>query len=120
MNLIHLQNDIAPALGRVIRESGGVALSPIIKRALHMGDELHSRNTAATLLFNQAVFPALMQEARKAEASASVLYEYLSGGDYFFLRLSMAASKAVPVAAFIAPIIIKFGFVVIIKKIAPS
>ena len=93
-NLIHLQNDIAPALGRVIRESGGVALSPIIKRALHMGDELHSRNTAATLLFNQTIFPALMQETRKAEDSASVLYEYLSGGDYFFLRLSMAASKA--------------------------
>ena len=93
-NLIYLQDEIAPILGRVIRASGGVELSPIIKRALHMGDELHSRNTAATLLFNQKVFPALMKETKAAETSANKLYEYLSGGDYFFLRLSMAASKA--------------------------
>ena len=93
-NLIYLQDEIAPILGRVIRASGGVELSPIIKRALHMGAELHSRNTAATLLFNQKVFPALMKETKAAETSANKLYEYLSGGDYFFLRLSMAASKA--------------------------
>ena len=98
-NLLYLQDIIGPILGRAIRESGGIALQPLMKRALHMGDELHSRNTAATLLFNQKLFSSLITLAESERNAVRELYDYLSGGDYFFLRLSMAASKAAADAA---------------------
>ena len=51
-NLQYLKDTIAPTLRKAVLASGGIPLRPIMRRALHMGDELHSRNTAATLLFN--------------------------------------------------------------------
>jgi hypothetical protein len=92
--------DVAgPLLGEAVRRAGGVPLRPIIRRALHMGDELHSRNTAATLLFTRELFPALLDlVAERAEEVRRTL-EYLSSSDYFFLRLSMASSKATADAA---------------------
>jgi len=90
-NLRFLATTVGPALGELIRSSGdGIRLLPIMERALFQGDELHSRNTAASLLFLREVLPGLLRmEADKAEA----LTNYFLSGDYFFLRLSMAACK---------------------------
>jgi hypothetical protein len=89
-NLDHLHDDVGPALDRVVRRHGGVALTPIIARALTMGDELHSRNTAATSLFARTLLSAI---ADSAPADARIVADYLTAGDYFFLRLAMAAAK---------------------------
>jgi hypothetical protein len=62
--LLYVQEVIAPVLKKAIRVSGGIALKPIMQRALHMGDELHSRNTAASLLFTRELFPHLLQIAQ--------------------------------------------------------
>ncbi len=44
---LFIQDVIAPTIGDAVRAAdGGIPLRPIIRRALHMGDELHSRNTA--------------------------------------------------------------------------
>ena len=43
----------AGAAEAVVRRDGGIPLGRIIRRALHMGDELHSRNTAATPLLTR-------------------------------------------------------------------
>lgn len=83
-----------PVLGEAVRRAGGIPLRPIIRRALHMGDELHSRNTAATLLFTRELFPALLDLAAEQGDRVRQTLEYLSSSDYFFLRLSMASSKA--------------------------
>jgi hypothetical protein len=63
-------------------------------RALHMGDELHSRNTAATLLFQRELYPHLLGVAETERTAVDQTLTYLAGSDYFFLRLSMASSKA--------------------------
>ena len=65
-NLLVLQDDrrAHPRRGGA-RRLGGVPLRPIMRRALHMGDELHSRNTAATLLFTRELFPALLDLGRQ-------------------------------------------------------
>jgi hypothetical protein len=63
-----------------------------------MGDELHSRNTAATMLFGRELTPAILDLASRRPDAARRLLEYL-GSDYVFLRLSMAASKATADAA---------------------
>src|SRR5712691_3558025 len=65
-NLLFLQDVVAPVLGEAVRLAGGIPLRPIMRRALHMGDELHSRNTAATLIFTRELFPFLLElESRK-------------------------------------------------------
>ena len=93
-SLTFIDEVVGPVLGAAVRGAGGVPLRPIIKRALHMGDELHSRNTAATLLFTRELFPALLDLAGEEEQGVRRTLEYLSSSDYFFLRLSMASSKA--------------------------
>ena len=90
---------IGPVLGEAVRRAGGVPLRPIVRRALHMGDELHSRNTAATLLFTRELFPTLLELADEQRDEVRQTLEYLGSSDYFFLRLSMASSKATADAA---------------------
>jgi uncharacterized protein DUF1116 len=98
-NLLFLGETIGPLLGEAVRTLGGVPLAPLMRRALHMGDELHSRNTAATLLFTRELFPALLELAGSRAAEVTAAFEYLKSSDYFFLRLSMAAAKATADAA---------------------
>jgi hypothetical protein len=89
-NLDHLANVIGPRLGEVVRSiEGGIPLRPIMERALRLGDELHSRNTAASLLFLREILPALL-----GRDDAQELVDYLTAGDYAFLRMSMAAGKS--------------------------
>jgi len=97
-SLVAIRDVIGPILGEAVRAAGGVPLRPIMRRALHMGDELHSRNTAATLLFGRELTPAIVDLAGRRPEPARRLLEYL-GSDYVFLRLSMAASKATADAA---------------------
>jgi hypothetical protein len=90
---------VGPVLGEAVRRAGGIPLRPIVRRALHMGDELHSRNTAATLLFTRELFPTLLELADERRDEVRQTLEYLGSSDYFFLRLSMASSKATADAA---------------------
>jgi hypothetical protein len=98
-NLLVLHETIGPTLREAVRELGGVPLRPLMARALHMGDELHSRNTAATLLFTRELFPALLELTPRQPDEVRRTLDYLKASDYFFLRLSMAASKAAADAA---------------------
>jgi len=97
-SLLFIRDVIGPTLGEAVRAAGGIALRPLMRRALHMGDELHSRNSAATLLFGRELFPALLDLAARRPGPVRQLLDYL-GSDYVFLRLSMAASKATADAA---------------------
>jgi hypothetical protein len=90
---------VAPTIRKAVQASGGIPLKPMMSRALRLGDELHSRNTAATLLFTRALFPHLIDaNGEKAEPVRRTL-TFLEESDYFFLRLSMAASKVAVDAA---------------------
>jgi hypothetical protein len=93
--LIRVRDVLAPVVGEAVRMMGGVPLKPIMRRALNMGDELHSRNTAATALFAREIFPALLDIASRRRADVLKTVEVLTKSDYFFLRLSMAAAKAI-------------------------
>jgi len=97
---LHFIGDVVgPVLGEAIRAADGIELRPIVRRALHMGDELHSRNTAATLLFTRELFPALLDLAGARPDEVRRTLEYLGSSDYFFLRLSMASAKVTADAA---------------------
>jgi len=83
----------APALKAAIKESNGINLKNIIAQALHMGDECHNRNTAATSLFLRELTPLLLK-ADIDKKTIREVFEFISGNNHFFLNLSMASSKA--------------------------
>ena len=88
-NLEDLRLRVAPALNTLIHaQTEPPRLKPIMSRALTMGDELHSRNAAATLLFLRALLTGAKQLGTELDDALRPLSD-----DYFFLRLSMAASK---------------------------
>ncbi|KAA3627142.1 MAG: DUF1116 domain-containing protein [Proteobacteria bacterium] len=97
--LVFLEQVIAPVIGRAVRESGGMPLKPIMQRAVRMGDELHSRNTAATILFARALTPYLFDLYGENPDNVRSTYDFLTENEYSFLRLSMAAAKATADAA---------------------
>jgi hypothetical protein len=76
----------------------GIDIKSLIAQALHMGDECHNRNRAATSLFLRAVGSALARTQKDGEVLARVL-EFINGNDHFFLNLSMPAGKAMLVPA---------------------
>jgi hypothetical protein len=98
-NLLHIAEVISPVLADAVRLSGGVPLKPLIQRALHMGDELHSRNTAATILFTRDLFQPIVDVAQRRPSEVAATLDFIRQSDYFFLRLSMAAAKATANAA---------------------
>jgi hypothetical protein len=98
-SLLFIQDIVGPVLGEAVVNAGGIPLRPIIRRALHMGDELHSRNTAATLLFTRELTPALLDVAARRRHDVRRTLDWLKESDYFFLRLSMASSKSTANAA---------------------
>lgn len=97
--LLLVQNEIVPVIAEALRQSGGIPLKPIIKRALGMGDELHSRNAAAALLFLRELVPGFLALAVSGSQRIVRAVQAMVDDQYFFLRLSMAASKATADAA---------------------
>lgn len=97
--LRHLEHVIAPVMGEALRRHGPIALRPLMARALRMGDELHSRNTAATILLSHELMPQWMDLAAKSFKGLAETIAFLRDNEYSFLRVGMAASKATADAA---------------------
>jgi hypothetical protein len=92
--LLHVNNVYAPVIGEAIRRTGGIALKPLIAKGLRMGDECHSRNSASSLLFSRELFGAALDMSAADAERVRETFLHIAENDYFFLRLSMAASKA--------------------------
>ncbi|QNS03024.1 YlbE family protein [Streptomyces xanthii] len=72
-----------------------VDLRSLTAQALQMGDECHSRNTAASALLLRAMAPAL---ARQADLGGVEALDFLQDNTYWFLNFSMAAAKTATLA----------------------
>src|SRR5206468_12830671 len=88
---------LAPGLGKAIRKSKGLDLKSIMAKALHMGDELHNRPAAGTLLFASIMIPYLIEAVDRDDLVK--ITKYFSENEIFFLCMSMAACKAIMNAA---------------------
>jgi len=89
-----METDLYPALDRALQTlPDGIDIRSLIAQALHMGDECHNRNRAATSLFLRAIGPALARTNRDNETLAKVI-EFIDRNDHFFLNLSMPAGKS--------------------------
>jgi hypothetical protein len=73
-------------------------LKPLMAQALHMGDELHNRNAAASGLLFKRLTLSLLGSDLPSDAVRRAL-EFVAGNDHFFLNISMAAAKSMSDAA---------------------
>lgn len=96
-----LEHTLGPVLADAIKIHGPIDLTPIMSRALRMGDELHSRNTAGTVLFQREISKSLFTLAQREGNYAVIedVFTFFEENDYTFLRMSMAAAKATADAA---------------------
>jgi len=88
-----LETVLYPTLKKAIELIGKIDLKNIIAQALHMGDEVHNRNRAATSLLYRILAPEIIKTTNDSQTAASVL-EFIHNNDHFFLNLSMPACKA--------------------------
>jgi hypothetical protein len=100
--LAWLRDVVGPSLGAALRlgsgngmERGqGIDLRAIMGRALTMGDEMHQRNVAATLLLLREVAPLLARADLPSDQHSAVV-GFIGQTDQFFLNVAMAACKAI-------------------------
>ena len=109
LNRLRFMSDIlTPVLASAIANlPEPMELKNLMAMALHMGDEIHNRNLAASTLCFRKLAPAALRgianapadsPAAKAESVAEAL-DFLSKTDHFFLNLTMPACKAMLDAA---------------------
>lgn len=91
-----LNTEGARVLDGAIRAVDGVDLKRMMVQALQMGDELHHRNLAASLLFLRSLAAAI---AETGGAAAARTLAYLASSSELFLNQAMAACKAMLVPA---------------------
>jgi hypothetical protein len=73
-------------------------LKPLMAQALHMGDEVHNRNAAASgLLFKRLTLALLGADLDRGAVERSL--RFVASNDHFFLNISMAACKSMSDAA---------------------
>ncbi|MFC0179229.1 DUF1116 domain-containing protein [Thorsellia kenyensis] len=90
-----LEKVLAPALNKAIIEAGGVNLKNIMSQALTMGDEMHQRNVAASLLFYRQISGPLASVTQGNKDAQAIVEFVAKKNDQFFLNLAMAATKSI-------------------------
>lgn len=93
-----LEGEFADLLGHAIKLSGGIDIFGILEQALHMGDDGHSRQKAASSLFLNGIAPYIVEAGFPSKSTARAL-RFLAQNDIFFLPLTMAAAKSAMVTA---------------------
>lgn len=96
--LAWLEGEFAELLAAAIKLSGGIDLFALLEQAIHMGDDGHSRQKAASSLFANAVAPLVVDAGFPAKETGRAL-RFLAQNEIFFLPLTMAAAKSAMVSA---------------------
>lgn len=90
-----MRDVLGPTIGRALRSmENGLAINPLIAKAVAMGDEFHQRNIAASLAFLKEMAPIITSMEMDEKDRYDVI-KFLSDTDQFFLNIMMATGKAV-------------------------
>jgi hypothetical protein len=93
-----LGSEFFTTLQAAVRALADANLKPLMAQALHMGDELHNRNAAASgLLFKRLTLALLGTKVDSGAARRALTF--IAENDHFFLNISMAACKSMSDAA---------------------
>lgn len=95
-----MRDVLGPTLGKAIRSlPNGLAINPLVAKAIAMGDEFHQRNIAASLVFLKEMAPLITDMKDISEKDRYDVIKFLADTDQFFLNIMMATGKAVMDAA---------------------
>ena len=92
--LAWMRDELGPALGRALRDMGGIPLKTVISRGLSMGDEMHQRNIACSSLLLRLLAPALARTTTDGKILERCL-DFIGHNDQFFLNVGMAMGKSI-------------------------
>lgn len=74
-NLRRMREEWLPVMRAAVRKMGGMPLKPILAESMQMGDENHTRQTAADLLFDKKLLPAIFSlDEDKTRLEAAIRY----------------------------------------------
>ena len=91
-----MRDVLGPTLGKALRSmENGLAINPLIAKAIAMGDEFHQRNIAASLVFLKEMAPLITDMKDISEKDRYDVIKFLADTDQFFLNIMMATGKAV-------------------------
>ena len=96
--LAWIEGEFTSALRSAILRSGGIDLADILTQALHMGDDGHSRQKAASSLILSAIAPHMAASNLPADAVERA-FSFMAGNDIFFLPLTIGVAKSTMSAA---------------------
>ena len=92
-NLRHMREYLLPPMAEMVRNRGGLPTKPILAESMNMGDENHTRQSAADLLFEHQITLDMMQlDYPKEQILASM--KYIIETPRFFHCYGQGASRA--------------------------
>ena len=92
-NLRHMASYLLPPMAEVAKRKGGVPIKPILAESMVMGDENHTRQSAADLLFEHQITLDMMQlDMPREQVLASM--KYIIETPRFFHCFGQGASRA--------------------------
>lgn len=97
-NLRYMREELFPILREMLAKRGGLAIKPILAEAMQMGDENHTRQTAADLLFDKQILPDLFALDYSKKDIIKVV-NYIIETPRFFHCYGQGASRAALLAA---------------------
>lgn len=97
-NLRYMREDLFPVLRGMLRQFGPVPIKPILAEGMQMGDENHTRQTAADLLFEHQVLPNLIKMDIPKEKMLPVI-NYIVETPRFFHCYGQGASRSAMLSA---------------------
>ncbi len=87
-----IEKSFMPVINDALILSGGIDIKSITAQALHMGDECHNRNKAASALFLREIASYILQTKHEEQAKKEAL-EFIKQNEHYFLNLSMPFAK---------------------------
>jgi hypothetical protein len=94
-----MRDVLGPALRDAVRRSPeGLDVFKLVSEGVQMGDEVHARSAACTLLLGRWLVPLLLQADLPAGTIRRVV-EFVSGNNHSFLSLTISACKVAADAA---------------------
>jgi hypothetical protein len=83
---------LGPLLHEAIQANGGLDIRTIIAKSLQMGDDGHNRMDAGSLIFTNALAPAIVRVAKDSQTAAEII-RFLGENSLSVLNPVMAACK---------------------------
>ena len=97
-NLRYMRDELFPVMRELVHKRGGLPIKPILAEGMQMGDENHTRQSAADLIFNTQILPDLFRMDIDKALLGKVM-DYIVKTPRFFHCFGQGASQSALLSA---------------------